>query len=232
MAVQITNRTYTNLYRAETTSFLKGNTGDWINVKLEVATTVENNYTMTNSLNFVGPNKLINLDGTNWHDQGFAVGDSISIFYSVSVLKGGDPVPGTEVRNIDSIQGNELVYDGANIIPLYMSILPGQTVIDISGTFTDTVTQSVQNAALVDISPRDDIDENDIVSILEDWLQKMSENTFNVNYADLDVILKLPKGSTEKHIEQAANQHFRVVRKGKTEIRLTEYQPDFDGMVG
>ena len=70
MGIKVT-RTYTNPYRAETTNYLKSNTGIWQKLKLTLAIETRIDYTQSNPLNMLSSNQLINMDGANWREKGF-----------------------------------------------------------------------------------------------------------------------------------------------------------------
>jgi hypothetical protein len=68
-------------------------------------------------------------------------------------------------------------------------------------------------------------DDNDALSILESWMgsRPHEENTHALVFVELDRLLKLKAGSTERLIEQAAQKwHYRVRRRGATTIIFDE----------
>jgi hypothetical protein len=74
-------------------------------------------------------------------------------------------------------------------------------------------------------------DDNDIISVLESWMAKRSEeqNTAAIEYADVDKELNLPSGSALKHLEQAAQAvHYIAERKGANTIKFKKVLPPSD----
>jgi hypothetical protein len=71
-------------------------------------------------------------------------------------------------------------------------------------------------------------DDNDIVSLLQSWMAKRSEeqNTAAIAFADVDKELRLPAGSALRLLEQAAQAiHYVVERKGATTIKFQKVLP-------
>lgn len=136
MGVKVLGATYTNPYTAGTTSFLKGNTLEWLHVVIEMDVSVKNVYTQSSSLSLVSDNILINLDDTDWKSQGFKVGDTITIHYEI-VTVGVATFVVNENRVILDLQGNKLVYDSANVTNPFLTTIPGQTSVD-DGTSSNT----------------------------------------------------------------------------------------------
>jgi len=68
-----------------------------------------------------------------------------------------------------------------------------------------------------------EFDEQDIISILESWMGSRPSdlNTRAIHYSETDRELRLPPGSTEAHIETAAQRwKYRLARKGKQTIKF------------
>jgi hypothetical protein len=78
----------------------------------------------------------------------------------------------------------------------------------------------------------DELDENDIVSLLQSWMggRPSKLNSRTIRFADVDQELGLPRGSAEKHIETAAHRWgYTAERRGKTTILFQEQRPRIIG---
>jgi hypothetical protein len=67
------------------------------------------------------------------------------------------------------------------------------------------------------------LDDNDIIISITDRLRAVGkeQSTFSVHFEKTDSLLLLPKGSTEKHLEAAAQDcGFEIVRRGSEQASL------------
>ena len=89
-----------------------------------------------------------------------------------------------------------------------------------------SASSDAQPADVAQVTMANEYDDNDIISILEGWLEEKAEDLFNVHYAKLDGELGLPPGSTKRLIRTASQRYFEVVREGQSNIRLQAKQFD------
>ena len=129
MPTRVLNREYTNMYRPETTDWLLGNVGEWQNVKIKTETGVYYEATKYQTLGVEAPSTLQAGNGIKWNDQGFEVGDSITLEYVVTIdVQGATPIdlPFSTSTTITSIQGTTMVIAYALALN-FPPVLPYQT---------------------------------------------------------------------------------------------------------
>jgi hypothetical protein len=89
------------------------------------------------------------------------------------------------------------------------------------GSLLDTDISTVPLTECMDQPP---MDTTDILIVLKDELRKTSREhragAFVITFADVDREHKLPAGSTELHIEQAAQESDMDIKKGATRAEL------------
>ena len=98
-----------------------------------------------------------------------------------------------------------------------------------TGVFT--VERTVSDESLSPKAPTlEDLTSGDIIALLTDWWPKSSKAAregVTVNYSELDQLLRLPSGSTKRHINiVASKKSYRVVSSGNA-IASYEYHLDF-----
>lgn len=54
------------------------------------------------------------------------------------------------------------------------------------------------------------MNDRDIILIIENWINEQKKEHFIVNFKELDSILSLPDGSTERNIKVAADTAFSI----------------------
>lgn len=81
MAVKIKKQRYSHLHRDETTSWLLGNAGDTQFVVLDLVIGTDDEFTESNKMEFVFPDRVRKSSGTPWRENGFDVGDTVFVEY-------------------------------------------------------------------------------------------------------------------------------------------------------
>lgn len=79
MSVKIKKRLYNNPFRSEQVDWLLGNTGDAQVVALTVSVGTDDEFTESNKMNLVYPDKVNKSSGTPWKENGFDVGDTVFV---------------------------------------------------------------------------------------------------------------------------------------------------------
>ena len=128
MSVTITNRTYSNPFRAETTDWLLANVGTWQKLAIEFSVTVEKQFSLSNLLQYERPNKFTLSDGSKWSDIGLVVGDSISLEITDTDYSGA-PVDTTTTYNmiVTALNNGVMLTDAIlGDIDIELAFIPGR----------------------------------------------------------------------------------------------------------
>lgn len=161
MGILITNREYTNQFRAETTSWLLGNVGDRIDLKLNVEVSIVSASSYSNPIESDGTDQLTRTTGSFLSD-GFAVGTSIAW----SSDNNGTPFSGTgtitmltpTTMRVGSITGT---------FPT-VGAYPFTDGTNTNGVFTVTSTDGVQSFAMkYNLIANSDLSSNSVASLID-----------------------------------------------------------------
>lgn len=119
MGVKVTSRKYINKYDSTNTNWLLSNVGDWQKLEIICEFAVEKKLTLQNPVTFNSDNEITLINGEQWGNFGFDLGNNITIKIKVTEYDHTNNSQTTSTktltREITYIGGDTIVVDGADI---------------------------------------------------------------------------------------------------------------------